>query len=249
MQNSHIEPSTKKIKQDHVLFTNEENKRSARPDEPSSGKHITGACQMHMMCETKMNIVLSWAISLLEQPLDAGLHALITVRYILPCRLLEKAAKAKIDEIRMLILLQQTMRDPKERTVEYHNRSLHFPDKWVKIVKAMRRFKRSYIPRREAPRYVIAIHYCQGRLEWISEDCHMHVHHRWRLLMERVTPLRVTIRQDLYPRQLAKTLIGHEHENSIIRNHTTLAGRSTSQPRIRRNNGSTQRRSKSWPRT
>ena len=98
-----------------------------------------------------MSIVLSWAIALLEQPLGAGLHALILVRYILPCKLLHRATKAKIDRIYMLILVQQTMLDNLGRSALYHNRSLQLPDRYVKIVEAMRRFKRSYILGRGAP--------------------------------------------------------------------------------------------------
>ena len=247
MQDSHAELPTKKQKRDHARFTNEENKGSARKDDPSKGRHITDTCQIHAMCETKMNLVLSWAIGLLEQPLDAGLHALIMVRYILPCRLLDRATKTKIDKIYMLILVQQTMLDHRGRTVVYHNRSLQLPDRCVKIVEAMRRFKRSYIPRGAAPRYLMASHYSQNKLEWISEDLLQVIHQEWSLVMERVTPFRITIPQERYAEQVAKALTRRAFRDRIIQNHTTVAGRPTSEPRIRKRKASRQRRSKSLP--
>jgi len=236
--------------QDSTIMCSSQTKQTGPDgkDDPSKGKQLPYTPQVHATCETKMHLVLSWAFGLLEQSLDAGLHALIMVRYILPCRLLNRATKARIDSINMLVLAQQTMQDRLERTVVYHNRNLQLSARCVKIVEAMRRFKRSYIPRRAAPRYFAAAHYSYDKLAWISEDLVQVIHGEWTLVMERVSPFRATIPRERYARQVAKALTRADHRDSIIHNHTTCAGRETSEPRIQKRKAPRrQRRSKSLP--
>ena len=177
--------------------------------------------------------VLRWEVKILELPLKSGLKALIMVRNILPLRIVCTASKALVDTIDIAVLLQQTMSNP-YKTVEYHNRSLKLSDGCVKVVEAMRRFRRSYVRQKRSLGDVAAISTSfdqGGRLKSVGKGLVSHLHVEWNLTMNSVAQWRTTIPRRPLGKLVAKMLLGKRVPHRIS-NWTTLNRRSASEPRI-----------------
>ena len=179
------------------------------------------------------DMVVLWALELLERPLSSGGKALVMVRCVLPQRTVCTACKALVDTIDISVLLRQTMSSP-YMTVEYHNRSLKLSDGCVKVVEAMRRFGRSCIRQRRSMGDVASASFDKrGRLKSMTEGLVSHIHVEWNLTMNSVAQFRITIPRRPFGRLVAKTLLGRRGSHRIS-NWTTLNGRSASEPRIDR---------------